>query len=98
MIDVIMHMEKKLSREQFHDDAANRPNIAFLVPLTTFQQNLRTAILTGVYCRTMRFVSVCCPSEIYQFYVIAGWNRVLLVCAVFLDYHICRAKENVLRF
>jgi hypothetical protein len=79
MVDIIVDVKEQLTREHLHENAPNRPHVALLVPLATFQQNLGAPILAGVDRRAMRFVTVSCTSEIDQFNAVARRNRVLLI-------------------
>lgn len=64
MLEVIMSLKKKLSCEKLRDNAAYRPYVGKFVPLTTFQDDFRWAILSSANNWAVELIVLCRPTKI----------------------------------
>lgn len=64
MLAIWMSWKEKISCEQLHDDAANRPHVSYLVPFTAFQNHLRRPVLSSANDSAVRLIEQSSPSEI----------------------------------
>lgn len=98
MLEVVMCGKEQVACIQFWDDAADRPNIARLLPLTALQNDLRRAILPGIDDGAMSFAAVGSSSEIYQFYTIVIRQHIVLYLLMRSLFEFAGAQQNILGF
>lgn len=85
MLAVGVSGEEKVPCEELHDDAANRPDICYFIPFTTFHDNFRRPVLPRADHRTMRLVEKSCTTEVDNPNLVALGQPVWLVVALILQ-------------
>ena len=66
---IVMNLKKQISREQLTDDATNRPNVSYLVPLTTLEDHFRRPVLSCADNSRMIVIVLGSPTKVDDSYL-----------------------------
>lgn len=97
MLAVGVRGEEEIAREQLSHDAADRPDICYLVPLAAFQDDLGRTVLTSADNRAVWLVEEGGPTEIDHPDLAALWQPIAIALRRILD-KLFLLKQNIFRF
>ena len=87
MLHVFMGWEVQVARQELHDDAANRPHIAGVTPLTAAQNHLRGPILPCVHDLAVVLRFLCCSTKVNNSDGVAA--RQLFINVLAIEFPTC---------
>jgi hypothetical protein len=98
MFEVVVCGEKEFSRVEFGNDAADRPDVAELIPLAALQDYFWRTVLSCIDDGTVSFCPFGGPTEIDYLYFVPHRQVIFVRFRVRYLFELFTLQEDVLRF